>query len=70
MKRFTLSDVRNRHGEVFDHALVEPVLLTKQDRPSHVILSVRSYRMLIDRLAALEALEAAAVENPAAGAGA
>lgn len=56
MQTYTLSDARNRHGEVFDIAMVEPVLLTKQSRPSHVILSVQAYQALIDRLSELEDL--------------
>lgn len=56
MQTYTLSDARNRHGEVFDQAMVEPVLLTKQSRPSHVILSVQAYQALIDRLSELEDL--------------
>ena len=54
MQTYTLSDVRNRHGEIFDRAIAEPVLLTKQKRPSHVILSAAAYKTLIDRLAMLE----------------
>ena len=54
MKSYTLTQTRNQHGEVFDKATVEPVLVTKQKRPSHVILSVEAYQKLIDRLEELE----------------
>jgi prevent-host-death family protein len=54
MKRYTLTETRNQHGEVFDKATVEPVLITKQKRPSHVILSAEAYQQLITRLEALE----------------
>jgi len=54
MATFTLSECRDRHGEVFDLAAAEPVLLTKQGRPSHVLLSARAYRELTERLTALE----------------
>jgi prevent-host-death family protein len=54
MKTYTLTDARNRHGEVFDQAITEPVMLTKQSRPSHVILSAQAYEQLIDRLSELE----------------
>jgi prevent-host-death family protein len=54
MKTYTLTETRNRHGEVFDRATVEPVLVTKQQRPSHVIMSVDTYEQLIARLEALE----------------
>lgn len=56
MQTYTLTDARNHHGEVFDHALSEPVLLTKQSRPSHVILSAPAYQALMERLFALEDL--------------
>ncbi|BBD64807.1 prevent-host-death family protein [Nostoc commune NIES-4072] len=54
MQTYTLTDARNRHGEVFDKAATEPVLLTKQSRPSHVIISAESYQKLINRLEELE----------------
>lgn len=54
MASYTLTDARNKHGEVFDRAHAEPVLLTKQGRPSHVILSARLYEDLTHRLAELE----------------
>jgi prevent-host-death family protein len=54
MQTYTLTDARNKHGEVFDKAATEPVLLTKQSRPSHVIISANSYQKLIQRLQELE----------------
>jgi prevent-host-death family protein len=54
MQTYTLTDARNKHGEVFDKAATEPVLLTKQSRPSHVIISAESYQKLINRLEDLE----------------
>ena len=54
MQTYTLSDARNRHGEVFDRAMLEPVLLTKQSRPSHVIMSAQVYQALLERLSELE----------------
>ena len=56
MKTYTLTQTRNQHGEVFDKAQVEPVLITKQKRPSHVILSAQTYQQLISRLEELEEL--------------
>jgi prevent-host-death family protein len=56
MKSYTLTQTRNQHGEVFDKATVEPVLVTKQKRPSHVILSAKAYQRLIDKLEELEDL--------------
>ncbi len=35
---YSLSEVRKRHGEVFDRAAVEPVLVTKQSRLGYVIV--------------------------------
>jgi prevent-host-death family protein len=54
MQSYTLTDARNKHGEVFDKAAIEPVLLTKQSRPSHVIMSAENYQQLIERLTELE----------------
>ncbi len=56
MKTYTLTDARNRHGEVFDQAVREPILLTKQSRPSHVILSAQAFQDMSDRLQELEDL--------------
>lgn len=56
MKSYTLTQTRNQHGEVFDKATAEPVLVTKQKRPSHVILSAEAYQKLVDRLEELEDL--------------
>jgi prevent-host-death family protein len=56
MKIYTLTETRNRHGEVFDRAAIEPVLVTKQQRPSHVIMSATTYEQLIKKLEELEDL--------------
>ncbi len=56
MKSYTLSQTRHRHGEVFDIAIVEPVLVTKEKKPSHIIISVETYQKLITRLEELEDL--------------
>ncbi len=54
IQNYSLTDARNKHGEVFDKAAVEPVLLTKQSRPSHVIMSAETYQKLVKRLEELE----------------
>ncbi|MEB3124012.1 MAG: type II toxin-antitoxin system Phd/YefM family antitoxin [Snowella sp.] len=54
MNIYTLTQTRNQHGEVFDKAQVEPVLITKQKRPSHVILSADVFQRLVTRLEELE----------------
>jgi prevent-host-death family protein len=54
MPTFTLTEARNHHGEVFDRAFAEPVILTKNGRPSHVVLSADLYGALTQRLAELE----------------
>jgi prevent-host-death family protein len=51
---YTLSEAKNRHGEVFDHAAQEPVLITKKSRPSHVVLSALQYGAMRERLEELE----------------
>ena len=56
MKSYTLTQTRNQHGEVFDQAKIEPVLVTKQKRPSHVILSAETYQKLITKIEELEDL--------------
>ena len=56
MKSYTLTQIRNQQVEVFERATVEPVLVTKQERPSHVILSASIYEQLITRLEELEDL--------------
>ena len=56
MKSYTLTQTRNQHGEVFARANIEPVLVTKQKRPSHVILSALAYQKLITRIEELEDL--------------
>lgn len=56
MKSYTLSQIRNQYVEVFDQAQNEPVLVTKQKRPSHVIISAYTYQQLITRLEELEDL--------------
>ncbi|MFM7575819.1 MAG: type II toxin-antitoxin system Phd/YefM family antitoxin [Microcystaceae cyanobacterium] len=54
MQTYTLTQRRNQHGEVFDHAKLEPVLITKQQRPSHVILSIEAYQQLLEHIQNLE----------------
>ena len=56
MESYTLTQTRNQHGEVFDKATLQPVLITKQKRPSHVILAAETYRQLVNRLEELEDL--------------
>lgn len=73
MLSYTLTEARNQHGEVFDQAAVEPVLLTKQSRPSHVIMSFDTYKQLMERLIELEdmalgkAAEAVMSQSPMVG---
>jgi prevent-host-death family protein len=54
MRTYTLIEAQNRHEEIFDKAALEPVLLTKQSQPSHVVMSVDTYKLLIERLTQLE----------------
>jgi len=54
MQSYTLTDARNHHGEIFDLAATEPVLLTKNARPSHVVLSARAYEAMLTKLQQLE----------------
>ncbi|MCU0534214.1 MAG: type II toxin-antitoxin system Phd/YefM family antitoxin [Hydrococcus sp. Prado102] len=54
MQEYTLTDIHARQDEVFDLASVEPVLLTDLSHPSHVLMSVKTYKQLIERLQELE----------------
>jgi prevent-host-death family protein len=67
MKQYTLTETRNRHGEVFDRATIEPVLVTKQQRPSHVIMSATTYEHLMARLEELEDRDLAQMAQEALG---
>ncbi len=50
MLTYTLTDAKTRHGEVFERAVGEPVLLTKNGRQSHVVMSARFFDYLMDKL--------------------
>ncbi|MDP8963454.1 MAG: type II toxin-antitoxin system Phd/YefM family antitoxin [Cyanobacteriota bacterium] len=54
MQSYTLADIRDRNSEVFEKAAIEPVLVTEQARPSHVIMSAETYERLLHRLEELE----------------
>jgi len=54
MQSYTLAEVCNPQGTVFNRAAVEPVLLTDKSQPSHVIMSADAYQRLIERLMELE----------------
>ena len=54
MQTYTLAEVCNPQGTVFNRAAVEPVLLTDKSQPSHVIMSSDAYQRLIERLMELE----------------
>ena len=56
MKSYTLTQTQNQHDEVFDKAAIEPVLITKKEKPSYVILSAEKYKQLINKLEELEDL--------------
>lgn len=54
MEIYTLADIRDRNGEIFKKAASEPILVTEQSQPSHVIMSAETYRLLLKRLEELE----------------
>lgn len=54
MQSYSLADLGNQEEEVFDRAAFEPVLLTKESQPSHVIMPFDTYRRLMERLTELE----------------
>jgi PHD/YefM family antitoxin component YafN of YafNO toxin-antitoxin module len=54
MYSYTIIDTRDRHSDVFEKATIEPVLVTEQSQPSHVIMSADTYQQLLHRLEELE----------------
>ncbi|MDY7023088.1 MAG: type II toxin-antitoxin system Phd/YefM family antitoxin [Cyanobacteriota bacterium] len=54
MHSYKITDAKEHYREVFDRAKKEPVLLTEESNPSHVILSVETYQKLVERLEELE----------------
>lgn len=54
MQSYPTIDACNLDSTVFDRAEIEPVLIAQQSRPSHVLMSVKTYQQLIDRLAELD----------------
>lgn len=54
MHSYTLIDARDHHSEVFEQAAIEPVVVTQQSQPSHVIMSAETYQRLLKRLEELE----------------
>lgn len=57
MQSYPLAEMGDaRLKEVFEQAIVEPVLLTEESQPSYVILSAQNYQHLIQRLGELEDL--------------
>ena len=56
MQNFSVTEIQNTHSEVLSRAAVEPVLLTTESQPSYVIMSVKNYEHLINRLSQLEDL--------------
>jgi PHD/YefM family antitoxin component YafN of YafNO toxin-antitoxin module len=64
MKQYTLAEARERQGEIFELADLEPVVLVEASHPSHVVMSFEIYQQLLERLTDLEDLvwERAATE--------
>jgi prevent-host-death family protein len=54
MQSYTLADIRDHNREIFEKAAIEPVLVTEEARPSHVIMSAETYERLLNRLEELE----------------
>ncbi len=54
MHSYTMTDAQEHYREVFDRAKQEPILLTEESSPSHVILSAETYQQLVERLEVLE----------------
>lgn len=56
MKSYSLTDVCHLQLEVFEQAIIEPVIVTQQSRPSHVLMSFETYEKLVERVTELEDL--------------
>lgn len=54
MYAYPLTQARDQDSEVFERALVEPVWITQQEQPSHVVLSAAIYNQLIAKIEQLE----------------
>lgn len=73
MRSYNLTEAHNQQGEIFDRAAGEPVLLTQESLPSHVIMSFDIYQRLMGRLTELEdmalgeAAEAVLSKSPMVG---
>lgn len=52
--KYTLAEARNNYQLVLTAAAMQPVLLTNQSQPTHVLTSAKSYQKLIDRVKELE----------------
>lgn len=56
MQNYTLNDALTKYSEVLTQATDEPVILTQESQPTHVILSVDNFEKLLQRLEELENL--------------
>ncbi len=54
MQTYNLIDAPDKHGEIFDQAAIEPVLLIQESQPSYVIFSAELYEKMINRIQELE----------------
>ncbi len=54
MQNYTLKQAIDKHDEVFEKASIEPVLLTQESQPSHVLMSADTYQQLVNRIEELE----------------
>ncbi len=54
MQTYNLIDATDKHGEIFDQAAIEPVLLIQESQPSYVIFSAELYQKMIQRIQELE----------------
>ena len=72
MQSYPIAEISSQE-QLFERATLEPVLLTKESQPSHVIMSFDSYKQLLYRLTELEdrvlgrAAEAALLQSKMVG---
>jgi PHD/YefM family antitoxin component YafN of YafNO toxin-antitoxin module len=56
MNSYSLTELSQRQEEVLKSAISEPVVVTHQSLPSHILMSFETYQKLIERLTELEDL--------------
>jgi PHD/YefM family antitoxin component YafN of YafNO toxin-antitoxin module len=54
MRQFPLGEIQNSHSDALEQAATEPIVLTSESQASYVIMSVKNYEQLMNRVTQLE----------------